>query len=202
MMKTINLTGLIVGLMIFGMLGVSIASPILIDPIGDAVISGLDISSIDYTYTDTTYTQTVYFSSPIDTSIEFALDTSFTIYDEINNYSMESFAFYYNAGDGTGYGSASGFNTQYGTTIFTIGADFISAEFIRSEIYSYTWDSWNVDVDSYQPIGAAVLVNNEGNWSVSDTIQNASVPVPEPTTMILFGTGIAALAGTRLRRKK
>ena len=27
-------------------------------------------------------------------------------------------------------------------------------------------------------------------------------PVPEPTTMLLFGTGIAGLAGTRLRRKK
>ena len=27
-------------------------------------------------------------------------------------------------------------------------------------------------------------------------------PVPEPTTMLLFGMGIAGLAGTRLRRNK
>ncbi len=37
------------------------------------------------------------------------------------------------------------------------------------------------------------------NWQV--TI-NPSQPVPEPATMLLFGTGIAGLAGSRLRRRK
>lgn len=32
--------------------------------------------------------------------------------------------------------------------------------------------------------------------------QVSVAPVPEPATMLLFGTGIAGLAGTRLRRKK
>ncbi|MBC8317402.1 MAG: PEP-CTERM sorting domain-containing protein [Desulfobulbaceae bacterium] len=27
-------------------------------------------------------------------------------------------------------------------------------------------------------------------------------PVPEPTTILLFGTGLAGLAGSRIRRKK
>ncbi|HNS55808.1 MAG TPA: PEP-CTERM sorting domain-containing protein [Smithellaceae bacterium] len=45
-----------------------------------------------------------------------------------------------------------------------------------------------------------------GSWP-ADRQLVASVPVPtssvpEPATVLLFGTGIAALAGTRLRRKK
>ncbi len=33
-------------------------------------------------------------------------------------------------------------------------------------------------------------------------ISTDSAPIPEPATMILFGTGIAGLIGTRIRRKK
>lgn len=34
-------------------------------------------------------------------------------------------------------------------------------------------------------------------WAVRD-----AAPIPEPATILLFGTGLAGLAGTRLRRKK
>ena len=37
---------------------------------------------------------------------------------------------------------------------------------------------------------------------IDNVTLNGSSPVPEPTTMLLFGIGIAGLAGARLRRKK
>ena len=44
------------------------------------------------------------------------------------------------------------------------------------------------------------------NWYESRidnvVINGTSAPVPEPTTMLLFGTGLAGLVGSRLRRKK
>ncbi len=36
----------------------------------------------------------------------------------------------------------------------------------------------------------------------NDDLEHTAAPVPEPATMLLFGTGIASLVGSRLRRKK
>ena len=47
----------------------------------------------------------------------------------------------------------------------------------------------------------SVLIS--GHYTVIDDITfSTTAPVPEPTTMLLFGTGIAGLAGSKLRRKK
>lgn len=45
----------------------------------------------------------------------------------------------------------------------------------------------------------------DGPWTFTDEIdfyQDSAAPVPEPTTMLLFGTGLAGLVGTKLRKKK
>lgn len=44
--------------------------------------------------------------------------------------------------------------------------------------------------------GSWLIINNSSGNTPSPS------PVPEPTTILLYGTGIAGLAGTRLRRKK
>jgi len=45
---------------------------------------------------------------------------------------------------------------------------------------------------------------SEGNYTDTWNMNVApgSEPVPEPTTMLLFGTGLAGLAGKKIRRKK
>ena len=42
----------------------------------------------------------------------------------------------------------------------------------------------------------------DGNAPFSFSQSGNTAPVPEPTTMLLFGTGLVGLAGSRLRKKK
>ena len=59
------------------------------------------------------------------------------------------------------------------------------------------WSTLELVSGFVRPSGA----DDWARFEASATFPGAD-PVPEPATMILFGTGIAGLAGTRLRRKK
>ena len=55
-------------------------------------------------------------------------------------------------------------------------------------------------LSSPDPIG--YNIDKSLTISVNSSTKQGTSSVPEPATVLLFGTGIAGLAGTRLRRKK
>jgi hypothetical protein len=70
-----------------------------------------------------------------------------------------------------------------------------TAHFIGTDVYAG-------GQSVFGPVG-----NMDGSYTSLDhrfvaTFSSGGAPVPEPATMLLFGTGLAGLVGARLRRKK
>lgn len=85
-----------------------------------------------------------------------------------------------------------------------IQGDFYACVFLNFSEDHMLW----LGVDSDAPVSLrsfAVRYDNNAVEYVEDwnwTIRATGTPIPEPATMLLFGTGLAGLVGARLRRKR
>ena len=81
--------------------------------------------------------------------------------------------------------------TNYTSTFTGSGpaAPFSARGFEGNDTYTFSGNTLNV----------SMFVSEPGDWV---RVVTAANPVPEPATMLLFGTGLAGLVGSRIRRKK
>jgi len=67
---------------------------------------------------------------------------------------------------------------------------------MQSSYYKDVFINWNIVQTGYTFSNSIAISSNEQGWN------DGVAPVPEPATMLLFGTGLVGLAGVARRKKK
>lgn len=89
-----------------------------------------------------------------------------------------------------------GINNSVERTQISIGAETFYLPVVDASIASFFGVTSDI---AFTTISFNLL---QGEDAGIDNVTFGSAPVPEPVTLLLFGTGILGLAGSRIRRKK
>ena len=90
--------------------------------------------------------------------------------------------------------------------IATASAGATTNQFYTTATSTNQWDTFTMSFIADSATSSIELTGvgtaHQGYYIGLDNVSLTADPVPEPATMLLFGTGLAVLVGARIRRKK